>query len=153
MKPHFNVRKFDGSRLCSAGARSLVKQSSRVILSVGIFSGLLASSCTAPILLPTVAIPSFTAVPMPASSTPLAHDFSPTRPPFLTQESSPVPPTANAPKALNRTHYQLEAVLDYPQHVLSVSETITYTNDIGEALDNLALVVEPARQEAVFHLS
>ncbi len=118
-----------------------------------ICSGLLASSCSTPISLPdnpTYPVPTES---IPAPPTPLSPDLSPTFTPPSIQASPTILSSPTPPKAKNRTHYQLEAVLDYPQHMLSVSETITYTNDSGEALDSLVLVVEPALQEGVFHLS
>jgi hypothetical protein len=50
------------------------------------------------------------------------------------------------------TLYDLVAILDYHQHTLSVTETISYVNYNPEALVDLILVVEPNRREGAFRL-
>jgi hypothetical protein len=50
------------------------------------------------------------------------------------------------------TQYDLDAILDYLQHSLSVTETINYVNNTPEALVDLILVVEPNRRQAAFRL-
>lgn len=44
-------------------------------------------------------------------------------------------------------------MLDYNQHILSVDETITYTNPITDTLYELILMVEPNRYPGVFKLN
>src|SRR4030042_2156200 len=51
------------------------------------------------------------------------------------------------------TQYDLDAILDYLQHSLSVTETINYVNNTPEALVDLILVVEPNRRQAAFRLA
>ena len=50
------------------------------------------------------------------------------------------------------TQYDLDAILDYLQHTLLVTETIKYVNNNAEALDELILVVEPNRRQGAFRL-
>ena len=57
------------------------------------------------------------------------------------------------PEVLNpTTQYDLDAILDYLQHSLAVTETIKYVNNNPEALDDLILVVEPNRRLEAFSL-
>jgi hypothetical protein len=49
--------------------------------------------------------------------------------------------------------YTLSVRFDYPNHFLSVGETIAFTNLTGETLFDLTLVVEPNRWPGAFHLS
>jgi hypothetical protein len=48
--------------------------------------------------------------------------------------------------------YDLNAVLDYPQHSLSVSEAISYVNHTSDTLVDLILVIEPNRWQGSFVL-
>jgi Peptidase family M1 domain len=50
------------------------------------------------------------------------------------------------------TQYDLDAILDYFQHSLTVTETIKYVNNNLEALDDLILVVESNRRPGAFSL-
>jgi hypothetical protein len=52
-----------------------------------------------------------------------------------------------------RTQYQLEAVLNYVQHHLAVTETITYTNTSDDSLNELVLMVESNRYLDTFQLN
>ena len=61
-------------------------------------------------------------------------------------------PTASPQPAAQRTQYTLAAGLDYAQHSLAVTESITYTNRSADALSELVLAVEPARQAGRFQL-
>ena len=69
--------------------------------------------------------------------------FSPT--PTLAQVLLPVPPE-------NRTHYQLEATLDYGGHTLAVDERISYTNTTPDRLASIVLVVEALRYPGSFQI-
>jgi len=51
-----------------------------------------------------------------------------------------------------RTHYELDAVFDYHQHSLQVTETVTYVNNTPEELVDLVMVVEPNRWSDSLHL-
>jgi len=124
----------------------------KISLSMMLFS-LILYSCTAPVFIHTVPTPSSAEFQKPYSPTPPSPDLSPNPTPPSKKESPAPIPTQASPAEQNRTRYQLEATLDYPQHTLSVSETITYTNHTAEAIGSLMLVVEPARQAGVFHLS
>lgn len=53
---------------------------------------------------------------------------------------------------IKTTQYDLDAVFDYYQHTLSVTETIRYVNTNPEALEDLILVVEPNRRPGAFRL-
>jgi len=50
------------------------------------------------------------------------------------------------------TQYDLDAILDYLQHTITVTETIKYVNNNPEALDDLVLVVESNRRQGAFQL-
>jgi hypothetical protein len=64
------------------------------------------------------------------------------------QQDSPTP----EPHTVNLTQYDLSATLNYLRHHLSVEEQITYTNQSGEPITDLLLIVEPARYPGVFQL-
>lgn len=71
--------------------------------------------------------------------------------PLSTQNAIPSPtPTLSVNP---RPQYLLNVVLDYNQHILSVDETITYTNPITDTLYELILMVEPNRYPGVFKLN
>ena len=61
-------------------------------------------------------------------------------------------PATPEPLQSQRTQYHLVAVLDYEQHHLSVTETITYTNHSDDVLSELVLMVEPNRYLDTFKL-
>jgi hypothetical protein len=63
-------------------------------------------------------------------------------------EDNPTP----AESKHTRTQYNLDAILDYHQHSLSVAETISYVNYTPVALVDLILVVEPNRRQGAFRL-
>lgn len=76
-----------------------------------------------------------------------ARTISPTRQ-YATQviPSPTLPIQASSTPASQRqipAAYNLDAVFDYTQHHLAVSQTITYKNLTGDRLSNLILVVEP----------
>jgi hypothetical protein len=101
------------------------------------------------ILLAACAVPGSQgdASPGPATTAPterLAATPSPTAVSTL-----PVP----APETPTRPHYELYLTLDYAAHLASVEETITYTNQTGQALGELVLAVEPRRWPAAFTLT
>jgi len=50
------------------------------------------------------------------------------------------------------TQYDLDAVFDFNQHILTVTETITYVNSTTEALIDMILVVESNHRPGVFEL-
>jgi hypothetical protein len=89
--------------------------------------------------------------PSPASSTSLpalatlatTPSLSPT--PTLEPVLLPTPPE-------NRTHYQLEATLDYGGHSLAVDERITYTNTTSDRLSTIVLMVEALRYPGSFQI-
>jgi len=61
-------------------------------------------------------------------------------------------PTLSPPAPTERTKYDLDVVLDYVDHSLSIDETIRYTNQTGETLEELVLAVEPNRWINCFEL-
>jgi hypothetical protein len=92
-----------------------------------------------------------------AQPQPIKPAFSSPSPPPATHDILPHPtlaptstPTISEP---TRPKYLLNAVLDYNQHHLAVEEQITYTNQTGEALKEIGLVVEPNRYAGVFKLN
>ena len=62
--------------------------------------------------------------------------------PSVTPEPTPSGPTLAQPP-VNRTHYQLDLILNYYSKFGSVSEAITYTNRSAQALPEILLVVPP----------
>jgi hypothetical protein len=105
----------------------------------------LLSACSAPTpepTLPVSTIPtSTTTVPSPGPETPKP---TPTCEPSITPEATDIPN--------QRTAYGMEISLDYPEHTLTVTQTIDYTNTTGAALNQLPLVTPPALREGVFSL-
>jgi len=69
--------------------------------------------------------------------------------PKVTSVEATVIPTE---MVIKTTQYDLDAVFDYYQHSLSVTETIRYVNTNPEALIDLILVVEPNRRPGAFRL-
>jgi hypothetical protein len=72
--------------------------------------------------------------------------------PFSFPSPSPAPeatPSAASPPTL----YNLQAELDYFNHTLVVDETIRYTNQTGESLPDLLLVVRPLDWAGSFQLT
>ncbi len=72
--------------------------------------------------------------------------------PFSFPSPSPAPeatPSAASPPTL----YNLQAELDYFNHTLVVDETIRYTNQTGESLPDLLLVVRPLDWEGSVQLT
>jgi len=94
-----------------------------------------------------------------ATGTPEPHIA--TKPPSPTTPSKTVVSTVNdtqitpTPESIpiKFTQYDLRAILNYARHHLTVDEHITYTNRSGEPIDNLLLIVEPARYPGVFQLN
>jgi hypothetical protein len=60
-------------------------------------------------------------------------------------------PTSIAPDAVS-TQYNLDAVLDYYAHSLTISETISYMSSTSEAIPDLTLVIESNRWPGSFVL-
>lgn len=93
-----------------------------------------------------------------ATSTPVRHTTASPPPPT----STPAPAIATLSEqqdtstpeipTVKLTQYKLEATLNYAQHHLSVEEQIVYTNQSGENISDLLLIVEPARYPGVFQL-
>ena len=48
-------------------------------------------------------------------------------------------------------NYQLTALLKYVERYLSVNEIISYTNTTGTTLDQLPLIIPPAKRTGAFH--
>lgn len=76
-----------------------------------------------------------TVIPVPGGS-----QYTQTVSPGVTPTDSP--PTPSSPTRVP-TQYHLDAIFDYYQHSLSVSEMITYVNHSADELADLILVVEP----------
>ncbi len=76
----------------------------------------------------------------------------------LATETSPAPtapPTAIASPTIEaplRSHYTLDASLDYARHHLAVDERIAYINNSSETLTELILMVEPLYYPGTFQL-
>jgi hypothetical protein len=69
-------------------------------------------------------------------------------------QSTPEADNSIPPEVNNATtQYDLDTILDYFQHSLTVTETIKYMNNNPEALDDLILVVEPNRRPGAFSLA
>jgi hypothetical protein len=117
--------------------------------------GATASSLIAtPTIIPTIPteVPQEQAILL--TSTPTRLSTSPS--PLLTPSPglSPTPETIPLPSPpQNRTHYELNATLDYAGHSLAVEEVITYTNTTPERLSSIPLVIEALRYPRTFQLA
>ncbi|HQK43229.1 MAG TPA: M1 family metallopeptidase [Anaerolineaceae bacterium] len=89
-----------------------------------------------------------------------APDASPTSPTDTTPSTAETPaaPTAQTPQPLmlpapeNRTHYQLNLILNYYTQYAVVDETITYTNRSSQPFSELTVVVPPKYYPGSFSL-
>ncbi len=79
------------------------------------------------------------------SASPPEDESAPT-----TEGANHTPAPGSPPR---RARYVLEAVFNYDRHHLSVTQTITYTNNSSDALSHLPLMVEPAVYPNTFYLS
>ena len=66
-----------------------------------------------------------------------------------TQSASTATPTPLPPA---KTHYTIEAVLDYDAHLLQVSQQIQYTNRSNDPLEEIILMVDPLYFQGTFQL-
>jgi hypothetical protein len=104
------------------------------------------AACTAPHLDPS--IPTQVEV----SPSPMANDYlapSPKDDAISRIPTSITPSTSPA----TTTQYFLDVVLDYDQKKLEITQTIIYTNDTNDALNELLLIVPPAYKKEVFFLN
>jgi hypothetical protein len=74
-------------------------------------------------------------------------------PSSIPEINPPDTPTAPAPSTTLSASYALAVSFDYPNHYLSVGESIAFTNRTGETLFELVLVVEPNRWPGAFRLN
>jgi hypothetical protein len=94
-----------------------------------------------------------------ATGTPDRH-IATSLPPTLTS-TNPAAPTIDSPQdtpspeplTVKLTQYNLRATLNYARHHLSVDEEIAYTNQTGEPISDLLLIIEPTRYPGVFQLN
>lgn len=100
-----------------------------------------------------VTLPPEQTTPTSADSGPSEHNNQPQN------EFTPTPGSASlsqsagpSPASHSSTHYQLDAMFDYGNHHLKVEQSILYTNQSEDTLQDLLLVVEPSRYPGVFHL-
>ncbi len=108
--------------------------------------------------------PITTSEPIISTSTPLSIDNTPqdltplptsgiTPQPTISPQATPEDSNSNPIEVVNElTHYELDAVFDYFQHSLSVTESIRYMNNTPDTLTDLILVVEPNRREGGFNM-
>ena len=82
------------------------------------------------------------------SPPPTLTSTKPATPAVDDRQESPTP----EPLTVNLTQYNLSATLNYLRHHLSVEEQIAYTNQSGESIADLLLIIEPARYPGVFQL-
>jgi len=120
---------------------------------IGLVCIILMTSCAYPS--PTISsspIPtviSSTATPQLYSTIDPSNNISPdptSLPPFLTSSPQVTPVEASStptPPYKVPAQYNLDAIFDYPQHSLSVSEVISYVNYTQDNLVDLILVIEP----------
>lgn len=134
-----------------------MRRPSRLLL-IAFISFLLLPTCTAqdaPLPLPVATTTS-------ASPPPLLNEFTRTpsleQPPATGTATAPELPSTPAPdlntpsETSTRTHYQLTAIFDYDAHYLLVDEQIRYTNNIGQSIPDLRLMVDPLYYPGVFTL-
>jgi hypothetical protein len=95
----------------------------------------------------------------PSSPAPNAPSDAPPSPtltalPSFTPETNPTDtPRARIPSPTLGANYTLAVQFDYHNHFLSVGEAIAFTNNSGETLFELILVVEPNRWPGAFRLN
>lgn len=82
---------------------------------------------------------------LPATNT---VEVTPTTAPTNTPKPTP---TVYVPEDLI-TSYEFSALLDYNKHTLDVNQSIQYTNNTGQDLSELVLVVPPNQKEDIFEL-
>lgn len=68
-------------------------------------------------------------------------------------QTSPEPIPTLPPPSDDTPQIRLQAEMDYAQHIVTVEETITYTNRSSDSLNELLLMVEPNRYDGTFHLN
>ncbi|MDX9990898.1 MAG: M1 family aminopeptidase [Anaerolineales bacterium] len=99
--------------------------------------------------------------PAPSETPPAPQAGSPTNPPdpaltaipALKTVTAPAPsqsPTASAPKTL--PYYQLETLVNYETKVITIKQSIRYTNNTGAPLNDLLLAVVPNLWPETFRL-
>jgi hypothetical protein len=94
---------------------------------------------------PTVTYNPFASL-SPTPFNPLADTMTPTETP------TPGPTMTATLQPGSRPKYNIQVMLDYARHGLSVNQTITYPNWTGVALDNIVLAVEPNHWTGCFSL-
>jgi hypothetical protein len=67
-------------------------------------------------------------------------------------EASPTQPSPNDADPTSATRYAFDVILNYAAHTLEITQTINYTNNTGEVLSELPLLVPPAYHKDTFDL-
>jgi len=62
------------------------------------------------------------------------------------------PEPVQAPDEIKNNSYSFAVLFDYNKHTLDVEQSILYTNQTGQSLSKIVLVVPPNREEGVFEL-
>jgi hypothetical protein len=113
------------------------------------------SSCTSPsppvyTQSPTI---SNTTSPPPSEVPPVTPSSGPSLPPQSPSSATPISisPTPEPPSK-PRTQYNISATLNYGEHHLAVEQLIIYTHISPEPIEDILLIVEPARYPATFTL-
>ena len=122
---------------------------SRLVGGLILFLALCLGACNAPAATPQPEV--FISPALPTDSPSLPTPTIPAPPTAAPPAPSPTPQPPD-PAALPPASYQMDAVLDYARHSLTVAESIDYPNRGQQALDNLLLVVEPNRWQGAFLL-
>lgn len=75
-----------------------------------------------------------------------------TEPTASPTHTSEITPTSESTTQHESISYQMNVSLNYNEHSLSVYQIIGYTNDTGESLSELPLIVPPSHNEGAFSL-
>ncbi len=122
---------------------------SRLVGGLILFLALCLGACSAPAAPPPPQASPSAALPSDSPALPTLTIPAPPTPAPPAPSATPQPPD---PALLPPAAYNLDTVLDFARHSLSVAESIDYPNRGQQALDDLLLVVEPNRWEGAFRL-
>lgn len=90
----------------------------------------------------------------PTSTVEISQKLVATNTPEIIPTATPTitPEPVQAPVEIRNNSYSFAVLLDYNKHTLDVEQSIQYTNQTGQALSEIVLVVAPNKEEEVFEL-